>query len=120
VGTSIRNAVALAAGATVVAAKRQATAQSANERVVLGLIGAGGRGRYLLNRFLAMENVQAKYVCDVEDARGQADDIPGLVDQRLNGCVLPYIFYPDKDGGLTLYEKLSASQFKVLQIPEVT
>jgi len=33
---------------------------------------------------------------------------------------LPYIFYPDKDGGLTLYEKLSASQFKVLQIPEVT
>jgi predicted dehydrogenase len=72
VGKSIQGAVALATGTIAATAARPARSQSPGEKVVLGLIGAGGRGRYLLNRFLAMDNVEAKYVCDVEEARGQA------------------------------------------------
>ena len=72
VETSIQGAVAIAAGAFAVQATRQVRAQSAQEKVVIGLVGAGGRGRYLLEHFLAQGNVEAKYVCDVEDARGHA------------------------------------------------
>ncbi len=72
VSHSIQNAVAVATGAMVMTATRQARTQSPAEKVVLGLIGAGGRGRYLLERFVDMDNVEAKYVCDVEDARGHA------------------------------------------------
>ena len=45
VRTSTRGATALVAGASVLGAPRHATAESPNEKVVLGLIGAGGRGR---------------------------------------------------------------------------
>jgi len=48
--------------------------QGANDKVVLGLIGCGGRGTsVLLNMVKVNENVEVKYVCDVNDRRG--DDI---------------------------------------------
>jgi predicted dehydrogenase len=37
----------------------------ANERVNLGLIGSGDRGRYVMTRFIASNQVDVKAVCDV-------------------------------------------------------
>ncbi|NQT11389.1 MAG: hypothetical protein HQ582_01485, partial [Planctomycetes bacterium] len=71
VNTSIESATALAAGASVVSAAQPASPQSANEKVVLGLIGAGGRGRMVIKNMAKLENVDVKYVCDVEDSRGE-------------------------------------------------
>ena len=72
VGTSVKGAAAVAAGASVFSAPRGANAKAAADKVVLGLVGAGGRGRYLMRNFAAMDGVEVKYVCDVEDARGAA------------------------------------------------
>ena len=45
--------------------------KGANDRVILALIGAGGWGSYLVENFLELnENIQFKYVCDVDDTRG--------------------------------------------------
>ena len=67
VGGSI-SGVALAAG-TVPAAAR---ARSAGETVVLGLVGAGGRGSHVIAGLAALANVRVKTVCDLEDARAGA------------------------------------------------
>jgi predicted dehydrogenase len=71
VGTSIGGATAMAAGAAVVSAAKPASTESANEKVVLGLIGAGGRGRMVIKNMAKLDNVEVKYVCDVEDKRGE-------------------------------------------------
>jgi len=71
VGRSTRGAAALAAGASVLAAPLSTKARSANEKVVLALIGAGGRGRMVTASLLKCPGVRIKTVCDVEDARGQ-------------------------------------------------
>ena len=43
----------------------------ANNKVILGLIGAGGRGTSLiLNVFKNCPEVEVKYVCDVDATRG--------------------------------------------------
>lgn len=48
-----------------------AAIKGANDRVVLGLIGAGGRGTSLILDFYKhCENVQVKYICDVDASRG--------------------------------------------------
>ncbi len=70
VGTSMKNATAMAAGASALAVAQPAPAGSPNDKVVLGLIGAGGRGRIVIKHMAKLENVEVKYVCDVEDARG--------------------------------------------------
>jgi predicted dehydrogenase len=45
--------------------------KSASDKVVLGLIGAGGRGTYLiLNIRKTCPGVDVKYICDVDEARG--------------------------------------------------
>ncbi len=72
VSRSVQGATALTAGACVVSVPRPAAGRSAGEKVVLGLIGAGGRGRYLARNMADLENVEIKYVCDAEDARGKA------------------------------------------------
>ena len=69
VSTSTRGAAALAAGASVIGAPRTASAESPNEKVVLGLIGAGGRGRIVIKHLAKLPGVEVKSVCDVEDAR---------------------------------------------------
>jgi predicted dehydrogenase len=71
VRTSTRGATALVAGASVLDAPRRAAAESPNEKVVLGLIGAGGRGRMVIKNMAKLENVEVKYVCDVENGRGE-------------------------------------------------
>ncbi len=71
VATSAQGAGAVAAAASVLGAQRAAAAESPNEKVVLGLIGAGGRGRMVIKNMAKLQNVEVKYVCDVEDARGK-------------------------------------------------
>ena len=71
VGRSTRGAAALAAGASVLGAPFAAKARAANEKVVLAVIGAGGRGRHVATNLLKCPDVEIKTVCDVEDARGQ-------------------------------------------------
>ena len=45
--------------------------RSASEKVVLALVGAGGRGTQLINSILQYAaNVEVKYVCDVDAIRG--------------------------------------------------
>ncbi len=45
-------------------------ARGANEKIVLGLIGAGGRGSGVARGFAGLDNVEFKYVCEVNDLRG--------------------------------------------------
>ena len=45
--------------------------KGANDKVILALVGAGGRGSYLiLNMKKCTTNVEVKYVCDVDNLRG--------------------------------------------------
>ena len=69
VGSSMRNATALAAGASLLGAPRHGSAESPNEKVVLALIGAGGRGRIVIGNLARLPGVEVKYVCDAEGAR---------------------------------------------------
>jgi hypothetical protein len=43
-----------------------------SERIVLGAIGIGNRGTYVLNCFLPEPGVQFVAICDVKEARRQA------------------------------------------------
>jgi predicted dehydrogenase len=42
---------------------------AASEKVVLALIGAGGRGRLVTQGLAALKGVEFRYVCDLEDTR---------------------------------------------------
>lgn len=45
--------------------------KTASEKVVLALIGAGGRGQQVIQSMLhSSDGVEVKYVCDVDDTRG--------------------------------------------------
>jgi predicted dehydrogenase len=70
VSLSAKGAAALAAGAAVASAAGPARAASANEKVVLALVGAGGRGSDLASKFAQVINTEFKYVCEVNEARG--------------------------------------------------
>jgi predicted dehydrogenase len=72
VGRSVESAAAAALGAAVMAVPRQLAAGSPNNKVVLGLMGAGGRGMDLIKKMAEIPDVAIKYVCDVEEARGTA------------------------------------------------
>ncbi len=69
VGKSAKGAAALA---TAVALPSPGRAESANHKVVLGLIGAGGRGKGLMRQMAARSDVHCKYICDADQARGPA------------------------------------------------
>jgi len=58
------------AGASLAASGRS-RAQAANNKVVLALIGAGGRGSSLAGNLALVENVEFKSICEVNDARGE-------------------------------------------------
>ncbi|MSQ96723.1 MAG: Gfo/Idh/MocA family oxidoreductase [Gemmataceae bacterium] len=50
-------------------ASHAAAVQGANERLVVGVMGTGGRGTYLATAFQQQANVEVAYVCDVDQAR---------------------------------------------------
>ncbi len=58
----------LGASAAAVAAAPSLTAQ-ANDKVVVGVMGTGGRGTHLARSFAAQPNVEVAYVCDVDPGR---------------------------------------------------
>ncbi len=59
-----------AAAAAAANSAHSARPQSAADKVVLALIGAGGRGNDLARKFQRVENVEFKYVCEVNDENG--------------------------------------------------
>ena len=59
-----------ALGGVVLSGVTPSRVLGANDRVVLGLIGAGGRGKVDAKGLAEQENVEFKYVCDVNDLRG--------------------------------------------------
>jgi predicted dehydrogenase len=61
------SSAAFAAAATGLA--RQAACQSANEKLVVGLVGCGGRGTHDAANFQKMPGVELAYVCDVDESR---------------------------------------------------
>lgn len=88
-------AVAALAAAGALAPAR---AQGANERVVLGLIGAGGRGSQLIKGMTALENVETKYICDIDAGRGavakELEAIQGYAPTRVSDM---QAVFDDKD-----------------------
>ncbi|MGA2657274.1 MAG: Gfo/Idh/MocA family oxidoreductase [Verrucomicrobiota bacterium] len=77
------------AGATA-SALGQDRVKGANARVLLGLIGAGDRGTGVIQGIIKNnQNVEVKYVCDVNDARGGEamaglTKLQGYAPQRIN------------------------------------
>lgn len=57
--------------ATALDASRASAAPSANDKLVIGLIGCGGRGVHDAGLFNGAPNVKVAYVCDVDEARRQ-------------------------------------------------
>ena len=60
----------------------------ANEKVVLALIGAGGRGSVVIQAMTKLKNVETKYICDVDDSRGGwamqgLEEIQGFAPKRI-------------------------------------
>ena len=89
-GVTRRGALGATAVAAAAALVRPGTlrAQSANNKVVLGLVGAGGRGTVLGGNFAKVENTEFKYVCEVNAERGEAlmkklEEIHGKRPQRV-------------------------------------
>ncbi len=57
------------AGATLAGAVPKAAKAGANDKLVLGLIGCGGRGLHVAGLLTQSDNVEFAYVCDPDQAR---------------------------------------------------
>lgn len=57
-------------GASALATGRRSHAVSANEKIVLGAIGLGGRGSGLVRGFAERPDVEFAYLCDLDPRRG--------------------------------------------------
>ncbi len=68
---SVGSVMGAYAGTLALGAKRSASGASANERVIFGSIGLGGRGRTLLRSFAERPDVEFAYLCDVDAGRGE-------------------------------------------------
>lgn len=80
----------MAAGAAVAALRGAPTgaADSAADKVVLALVGSGGRGHELAMGVSGGQNVEFKYVCDVDTTRGgrtavELEKLQGKAPQRI-------------------------------------
>ena len=69
-----RTFIKLSAGAVAASifAPRLATARDANEKLIVGLIGCGGRGVHDAKLFKHTDGVELAYVCDVDEGRRHA------------------------------------------------
>jgi len=67
----LRTSVGAAAGIAAGVGLRimPARAQGANDRIVFGVMGAGGRGGFLMSRLLARKDVDIAWVCDADSGR---------------------------------------------------
>jgi predicted dehydrogenase len=71
-GQSAQGGAAIAAGASLLGQPRQVRAASPQDKVVVALMGAGGRGTDVITKMAAIPGVAVKYVCDVEAAHAKA------------------------------------------------
>ena len=100
-----RGFLRLSAGAVAAAAtlgrSAPASANSANDKLVVGLIGCGGRGRHDAALFNKVANVEVGWICDVDESRrqlaarelgvsagGVASDLRRLLDEKSIDAVL--------------------------------
>jgi len=89
VSLSSRGAAALAAGTAALTAASPVRAAPALDKVVLALVGAGGRGHELALKFAAIENVEFKYVCEVNETRaGRMTDELEKIHGRRPKCIV--------------------------------
>ncbi len=69
-----------------------AAARGANERVTMGLLGAGGQGTGVMRGFLGQRDVQVVAVCDVQESRRNAakalvnNHYSALAEKDYKGC----------------------------------
>src|SRR4051812_48327720 len=62
------------------------TVPAANEKIIVGLIGCGNRGRHDAGLVKKMPNVELAYVCDVDETRrGKAAEELGVAANRAVG-----------------------------------
>ncbi len=64
----LRQASVVAAGASLAAAAPASIARGANDRIVLGAIGCGGRGTGVARAFAELPDVKVAWVCDPDAA----------------------------------------------------
>ena len=89
------------ATATALGGAQASAAESANEKLVVALIGCGGRGMGDAGQFQKLPNVEVAYVCDVDESRlalaaknfnvpaGQAvSDLRRVLDQKSVDAVI--------------------------------
>jgi predicted dehydrogenase len=77
----LKHAGAVAAAASVASSGKTSTACNANERIVVGLMGCGGRGVQLGTIFAGQPDAAVAYVCDPDRNRaGRAKEATGADD----------------------------------------
>ncbi len=74
----------VAAGAAASAGLFSLKARGANDRVIVGLMGAGGRGNFLVQEFAKRPDVEIRYIADPDSRRleGTAKAVEGITKQR--------------------------------------
>jgi predicted dehydrogenase len=65
----VQTSLGSAATAVALASARPVRAASPNEKVVVGIMGIGGRGSSLTAKFAAHKDVQIAYLCDADTSR---------------------------------------------------
>src|SRR5262245_16786771 len=68
----MEQSAAAAIATTALTSTEAQAARSASGKLVVALIGCGGRGTHDATRFQATPNVELAYVCDVDEARREA------------------------------------------------
>jgi predicted dehydrogenase len=72
---------------TVRAADEEKKPVAANDKIVIGLVGCGGQGRYIMRAAMGQKGVQVAAVCDVDKSRREetvAKDLKGSKDVKLH------------------------------------
>ena len=71
VGGSVGTVASVATGSAALRGLPAVQAGSPGNKVVLAIVGAGGRGMDVILKMLQFSDVSIKFVCDPEEARGQ-------------------------------------------------
>ena len=77
---SARTFVSLAAGATLLSKPGPARADAANDKIRVGCIGLGGRGRGHASYFARHQDTEVVYVCDVDET-GRVGRFPNEIER---------------------------------------
>ncbi len=75
--TSAKSLAGATLGTGLLIATNPSESFSANEKIVVGVIGTGGRGSFLAKRFAIRPDVDVKYLCDADGRRG--NDVFSLI-----------------------------------------